>query len=430
MPVQQQGMPPPSRVERFMAIVRWRMVLAVALLAVWAWWPRLVHSKEVAHAHGAAQLYVCPMHPQIVADQPGKCPICQMDLVRFERKNQPEEVDPDTPKGTQPLQLTLDRVQAIGVRTAVALSQPVSPTLAVTGLVQASETGRSEVHVRAPSFVEKVLVEETGVFVHKGEALALIYSPEIIAMQGEVLAAGQWSDKTARAAVKQRLALYGLTDGEMDALFREGRPRRLLTLRAPQDGVVATRAAVPGGYAMPDVALYTLQDLSTLWLEVAIPQAQLPQLRPGLVAMAQWEGLAQAVPAVLDRVLPQIDAERRTGRVRFLLQSPPKTLLPGAWLQVALPTEPAHDAILVPRDAVIDTGHEQYVFRVADGGWYLPTKVEVGALYGEQLEIRTGLSAGDKVVATGGFLIDAESRVQASVRALSESTTPARGGQP
>lgn len=426
----QERMPSPSRAERFMAVLRWLMVVAVALLAVWSWWPRLVHSKEVAHAHGAAQLYVCPMHPQIVADQPGKCPICQMDLVPFDRKSQPQEVEADTPKGTQPLQLTLDRVQAIGVRTAVALSQAVSPTLSVTGLVQAPETGRSEVHVRAPSFVEKVLVEETGVFVHKGEALALIYSPEIIAMQGEVLAAGQWADKTSRAAVKQRLALYGLSEGEMEALFREGKPRRLLTLRAPRDGVVMTRAAVPGGYAMPDVALYELQDLSTLWLEVAVPQAELEHLLPGLVAVARLDGLAEPVNLTLDRILPQIDAERRTGRVRFLVKSPPKTLLPGAWLQVALPIAPAHDAILVPRDAVIDTGHEQYVFVAADGGWYLPTKVEVGALYGENTEIRAGIEAGDKVVATAAFLIDAESRVQASVRALSQATTPSSGGAP
>jgi Cu(I)/Ag(I) efflux system membrane fusion protein len=266
--------------------------------------------------------------------------------------------------------------------------------------------------------------------VHKGDALALIYSPEIIAVQGEVLAAGQWADKSARAAVRQRLSLYGLNDAEMDALFREGKPRRLLTLRAPQDGVVLARAAVPGGYAMPDVALYELQDLTTLWLEVAVPQTLLPRLQAGCTALARLEGQAQPVTAQFDRVLPQIDAERRTARVRFVIMTPPQSLLPGAWLQVALPVEVTHDAVLVPRDAVLDTGHEQYVFVAADGGWFLPTKVQVGDLYGENLEIREGLSAGDKVVATAAFLIDAESRVQASVRALSGSAAPSSGGQP
>jgi Cu(I)/Ag(I) efflux system membrane fusion protein len=192
------------------------------------------------------------------------------------------------------------------------------------------------------------------------------------------------------------------------------------------------RAAVPGGYAMPDVALYELQDLATLWLEVAVPPALLAHLQPGLMADASVEGVAEPVRAVLDRVLPQLDAERLTGRVRFLLKMPPATVRPGAWLQVALPTGPAHDAILVPRDALIDTGHEQYVFLAADGGWYLPTKVEVGALYGENVEIREGVSAGDKVVATAAFLIDAESRVQASVRAMSQASTATvhDGGQP
>lgn len=432
MSLQNKGTPPPSRAERFMAGLRWLLVLAVGALALWAWWPRLVHSREIAHAHAPTQQYVCPMHPQIVADQPGQCPICQMDLVPFERNSHREahETLAETPSGTQALQLALDRVQAIGVRTAVALSHAVSPTVAMTGLVQAAEGGRSEVHVRAPSFIEKVLVTETGVEVHKGDALALIYSPEIIAMQGEVLAAGQWADKNARAAVRQRLSLYGLNDVEMDALFREGKPRRLLTLRAPQDGVVMARAAVPGGYAMPDVPLYELQDFSMLWLELAVPQSLLPKLTPGCTALARLEGQAQPVPAQFDRVLPQLDAERRTARVRFVLSAPPKTLLPGAWLQVSLPLDPPHDAILVPRDAVLDTGHEQYVFLVADGGWYLPTKVEVGALYGENLEIRTGLNAGDKVVATAAFLIDAESRVQASVRALSEAATATDGGRP
>lgn len=414
-----------------MAGLRWLMVAAVALLAVWSWWPRLVQSKESAHGHvhAAAQQYVCPMHPQIVADQPGTCPICQMDLVPFDRKSAQEEPSEDAPQGTQPLKLALDRVQAIGVRTATALSQPVTPTLQVTGLVQAPENGRSEVHVRAPSFIEKVLVQETGVAVHKGDPLALVYSPEIIAMQGEVLAAGQWADKTARAAVKQRLALYGLSDGEAEALFREGKPRRLLTLRAPQDGVVMARAAVPGGYAMPDLALFELQDLTRLWLEVAVPLDQLANLQPGLVARIVSDTPGPALTATLERVLPQIDAERRTGRARFLLSASAPTVRPGAWLQVAMPVGTAHDAILVPRDAVIDTGHEQYVFIAADG-WYLPTKVKLGALYGEQMEIVEGVSIGDQVVATGAFLIDAESRVQASVRALSAAASPTAGGTP
>ncbi len=413
-----------------MAVVRWLLVAAVAVLAAWAWWPRLVHSHEAAPPTGARQQYVCPMHPQIVADRPGQCPICQMDLVVYDRKSPRAEPLDNTPPETEPVQLALDRVQAIGVRTAVALSRAVTPTLQVTAVAQAPEAGRSEVHVRAPSFIEQVLVAETGQFVRKGEPLALVYSPEIIAMQGEVLAAGQWADRTARAAVRQRLALYGLSDAEMDALFREGKPRRLLTLRAPQDGVVVARVAVPGGYAMPDVALYVLQDLRTLWLELAVPQALAPQLPPGLVVNAQLDGVTSPVVAVLDRVLPEIDAERRTARVRFRVATPPPALLPGAWLRVGLPSGPPHAAVLVPRDAVIDTGHAQYVYLAVAGGWYLPRTVEVGELYGESREIRSGVSVGEMVVASGAFLIDAESRMQASVRALSAATTPSSGGQP
>ena len=413
-----------------MSILRWLMVVAVAVLAAWAWWPRIVHSREVVHAHAAVKQYVCPMHPQIVADQAGTCPICQMDLVVYDRHSEAQDEPTDTPRGTQALQLSLDRVQTIGVRTAVAESVTVTPTMEATGIVQAAEPGRSEVHVRAPSFIEKVLVQETGVLVHKGDALALIYSPDIIAMQGEVLAAGQWADKNARAAVKQRLGLYGLSDGEMDALFREGRPRRLLTLRAPQDGVVMTRAAVPGGYAMPDVALFELQDLSQLWLEVAVPPAAVGSLGTSMPAVARLDGVEAPIPLKFDRILPQVDAERRTARARYLVVAPPQSVQPGAWLQVTLATGAQHEAVLVPRDAVIDTGHEQYVFIAAEGGWYLPTKVTLGAVYGERQEIVEGVSAGDKVVATAAFLIDAESRVQASVRALSAPATATEGGKP
>jgi Cu(I)/Ag(I) efflux system membrane fusion protein len=362
-----------------------------------------------------------------------------MDLVLFDRHSPSDDEPADTPEGTQALQLALDRVQSIGVRTAVAESVAVTPTVQATGIVQAAESGRSEVHARAPSFIEKVLVQETGAVVHKGEALALIYSPEIIAMQGEVLAAGQWSDKTSRAAVKQRLALYGLSESEMEALFREGKPRRLLTLRAPQDGVVMARAAVSGGYAMPEVALYELQDLSQLWLEVAVPLAAVAELSRTAVVTAQLPHQAP-LPVHFDRVLPQVDAERRTARVRYTFAAPrdgqpagtsglPLAVQPGAWLPVTLPVGVAHDAILVPRDAVMDTGHEHYVFVVSDG-WYLPTKVKLGALYGERQEILEGVDAGAVVVATGAFLIDAESRVQASVRALSAPATATERGQP
>jgi Cu(I)/Ag(I) efflux system membrane fusion protein len=486
-----EGEEAPPRGVAIMAVIRWLILLGVALTAGAAWWSYAHADPSLAHA----PRYQCPMHPQITSSDPGECPICHMDLEPIDASRthnhadhdaptaaapaplptvyrcpmhadqqslspgtcaickmdlEPVTTDPPTvyrcpmhadqqslspgtcaickmdleplaaaappPPGTAPLQLGLDRLQAIGVRTAPVVALDRSPTLRAPASLQLAERGAAEVHVRAAGFLEKIHVSETGVRVHKGQHLADLYSPEIYQAQTELLAARGWSQGAggnALAAARQRLELLGMHGPAIDRVLRSGKPTRTVELEAPAAGVIVGLGAVLGAYATPETTLYRIRDRDTLYVIAEVPAGRGEHIAPGTKARLTIPTRPDFSRDLdVDLVYPELDREARSFRVRLTIDDP--SLRAGEYGLVDFALPPRH-VLAVPRDALVATGSDTHVFVDHGGGRLEPRRVTVGEPFDEQVEIRSGLTADERVVAGATFLVDAESRLRAAL---------------
>jgi Cu(I)/Ag(I) efflux system membrane fusion protein len=327
-----------------------------------------------------------------------------------------------TPPGTVPIQLALDRLQSIGVRTAVATEKSTEPTLRVTAVVAAPEDGAAEVHVRSAGFVERVAVTQTGTTVQSGQVLVAIYSPELYQAQTELLAARQWptADAAARPATSawQKLRLLGMTEGDIARMVDRGEPTRAVPIYAPESGVVARKNVVLGSYVTPETTLFEIQDLSHVWVVADVFQRDRASLSVGMQGRFRSSRDPDTeVAGKLDLIYPTVDAEARTTRARMRLSNADLRLSPGEYGTVEFRLTKRR-LLVVPRSAVIDTGLAAYVYVVEGEGRFSPRSVSVVESEGEDVAIAAGVEAGDRVVSSATFLIDSESRLQASARSL------------
>ena len=437
--------PPPG--VRIMALIRWSFLVIAALVALASWWSYARADRVGGAPRASAQLapkYHCPMHPQIVSDQPGECPICHMNLELISKgPATPEAVSATppsspgavldggaiTPPGTTAIKLTLDRIQSIGVRTAVATEQPITSTLRVTAVVAPTDQGNAEVHVRSAGFVEKIGVNETGVHVARGQLLIAVYSPEVYQAESELLTASKWTGDAgvrSTAAARRKLDLLGMSAGDIERVVTSGEAIRALPVYAPTAGTVMKKSVVLGSYVTPELALYEIEDLSHVYVIADVFQQDVAALHVGAAGSFRPAQGSEPIEARVDLVYPTVDRDARTTRVRMSVKNERGALRPGQYGSVEFAASAARKAITVPRDAVVETGRSTYVFVVEDVGKFTPRSVTLGGESGNDVIVASGLGAGERVVSGATFLIDSESRLQAS--ASEASPVPRAGG--
>lgn len=430
--------PVSARALRVMALVRWgllALVTALAATTVWTYWG----PHEEPHLDHATELYYCPMHPQIRSPRPGQCPICNMNLepVPDERQAGPAaEAAPTAQAQGSAITLSAEKQQAIGLVTAPVELATLGERLRVPGVISAPETGLAQVRVRAPGFVESVTVRQTGASVRRGQPLAQVYSPEIYRAQEELLAASRWSAASQTpgaaselsAAARRSLELLGVSDLEIEEILRTGRPIRALPVRAPINGVVTRFAAILGSRADPDMVLYEIADLSTVWIIASVHEHETAALRRGMAARFTAADGGAAHPGRIELIEPMLDEATRVVRVRVAVANRGGALRPGQVGEVELEL-PAAPGLFVPRDAVIRTGEQDYVYLASGADRFEPRRVTTGATRDGQVQIREGLAQGQRVVTRGGFLLDSESRLQTSLAAApaAKGAAPAPG---
>jgi Cu(I)/Ag(I) efflux system membrane fusion protein len=316
------------------------------------------------------------------------------------------------------IQLRLDRVQAINVRTRKARALPGHGKLSVPAVVEAQERGRAEVHVRSAGFVERIAVREVGARVKAGQELLSLYSPEIYQAQAELVAlakVGGVSDPGVERA-KKRLELLGVSGATADKIVASGTANRTVPVSAPISGYVARVGAVLGSFVNPDTALYEIVDPSRVYVVASVPESRAREVKLGQEArFSSSDQQLSGVSAKVDLIYPELDRAARAVKVRFSLDNPEGRILPGQFgsVQLSLPAEPS---VAVPRDAVIDTGRAAYVFVDEGAGRFRAVPVETGAvLPDDEIEIRRGLADQESVVSGAAFLLDSESRLRAAV---------------
>jgi Cu(I)/Ag(I) efflux system membrane fusion protein len=351
-----------------------------------------------------------PMYPQQKFDKPGKSPFMDMQLV-------PKYADEDaTDPGTVSISPTV--AQNLGVRTAKAERGSLEMRLQAVGSVAYNERGVVQLQARASGFVERLHARAPLDPVKRGAGLVEILYPEWAGAQEEYLLLRPGGGELA-AAARQRLALLGMSEADIAAMEREGKPRPRVTLRSPIDGVIAELGVREGMTVAPGSLLFRLVDLSTVWVNAEVPEAQATHVRPGAAVRARVTAYGEEVfEGRVGAILPEVNAATRTLRARIELANRGGRLKPGMYATLEFIAPQGKEAVLVPSEALIRTGTRDVVIVALGDGRFRAAQVEVGAEGGGRSEIRSGIAAGDSVVLSGQFLIDSEASLTATVSRL------------
>lgn len=386
-------------------------------------------------------MFQCPMHPQIMQDHPGDCPICGMALVPMDGSvHGGPALDSHATVAIDP-----ERQQLIGLRTAAVAEGPVGGELRTSGRVAVDETRVRKVNVKVDGYVERLFVDFVGKPVVKGQTLFTIYSPELLAAQNEYLLALrtrkslegspelQRSGEELVASARRRLALWDIPASSLDALERTGQPVKALAIPSPVSGVVTAKTVVEGSRISSADTPFEITDLSHVWVLVDVYESELGRVRVGTPAELRVGAAPgrsfQGRVAFLD---PALDPRTRTAKARLEFPNAGGLLKPEMFGEVVLRSQ-ARRGLVIPLDAVLDAGATKVVFVALGDGKFEPREVATGLASGETVEINSGLAAGESVVVRAAFLVDSESRLKAAVAqmgAKGRGNPSAKAGDP
>ena len=337
-----------------------------------------------------------------------------------------------------PVQLTPERMQSIGVQTGVVEYKQLSDDIRATGTVDINERLLSYVQVRFSGYIRKVFANATYQYVRKGEPLFTIYSPDLVATQEEYLLARQNQTTmsastvdgvadgaaTLSSAAEQRLQQWDIPESEIAKLKETGKPVTDLTINSPVEGYITERNALPNMYAEPSTRLYTVADLSRVWVYAQVFQDDIGRIKPGDTAQITVDSYpGRTFFGQIEEILPQVDMATRTVRVRLAMANPGLKLKPGMFVNVDLKTNLGRQ-LIVPASAVFQSGTRQLVFVNHGNGSLEPKEITAGPRVGDDFVVLKGLKAHDSIVTSASFLIDSESQLQAAAGSF---VTPSPG---
>jgi Cu(I)/Ag(I) efflux system membrane fusion protein len=404
------------------------LIAAAAVLVATGWglgrWQ--THPADSAQAAAAAAssaerkvlYWHDPMVPGQKFDKPGKSPFMDMQLV-------PRYADEEAAENSATLGVSTQAQQALGVRLAEATLRPVGAAVELPATVQLNERDIAIVQARTAGFVERVHARAPGDVVAAGAPLVDLLNPEWLGAQQEYLAVKATGDTTLAHAARQRLLLLGMTPALLDSVDAQGKAIGVQTVSTPIGGLIAELMVRQGMTVAPGMSLARINGLGTVWVEAALPESQAAAVLTGQAAVARFAALpGQVISGRVTALLPEANRETRTLRLRVELPNPGLRLRAGMAAQISLRAAP-RQALVVPAEAVIRTGRRALVYLAEAGGRFRPVEVQTGEQIDDWLVITSGLSAGQKVVASGQFLMDSEASLQGVLARAAEA--PASG---
>jgi membrane fusion protein, copper/silver efflux system len=413
-----------------------------------------------------------PMHPQYTSDKPGKAPDCGMDLVpvyadeakpaakagerrvlywqdpmnpqnHYDKAGKapdgmdlaPVYAEEKIDEGSLPegaFKVTPDKQQLIGVQYAEVGLQSLTKTIRAVATLTYDETKIARVHAKIEGWIDKVFVDFTGQLVKKGQPLLSIYSPELVSTQDEYLLALRARDKLGSssykevvdgagsllAAARKRLELWDVSDEQIAEVEKTRAPIKDLTLYSPVNGFVTARNSYEKQRITLETELYAIADLSTVWAIADFYEYEARDVRIGqgvVLTVASFPG--RTFRSKVTYIYPQLDSSTRTLRVRVELPNPDFNLKPDMYANAELKIDYGR-RLAIPQEGVLDSGAEQLVFVALDGGYFEPRKVQLGDKVDNQVIILSGLKAGERIVTSGNFLIDSESKLKSAASGM------------
>jgi len=429
-------------------------------------------AADAGAAQGAKTLYTCGMHPNVIQDKPGNCPICGMKLTPIKRPTGgaaaatgsgerkikyykstmiPGEVREtpgkdsmgmdmmpvyeDEAAAAEAATISIDPVtiQNMGIRTDIVTNGPLRRVVRTVGTIDYNEPALTDVTTKFKGWIEKLYVDATGQLVMKGDPLFEIYSPELYSAQTEYLLAvggAPATDVPGRDALLQsarlKLKFFDISDEQIAALEKTRQPKKTLRIVAPQDGFVIKKMVVEGQMVDSGMMIYRLADLGLVWVYAEVYEQDLPFIQLGQEALVTLSYLTdRQFRGRVTYVYPTVDEKTRTARVRMEFHNPGYLLKPGMFASVELRAELEPLALLVPNMAVLRSGEKNTVFVALDGGKFDPRTVKLGPrAEGDMYQVLSGLKDGERVVTSGQFMLDSESQLREAIQKMLHPKKP------
>lgn len=354
-----------------------------------------------------------PMVPGPRFDKPGKSPFMDMDLV-------PVYADEGSDDGSVSISPRIQ--QNLGIRTAEVTKGSLAPVVEAVGSVAYNERDVALVQARSNGFVERLHVRATLDPVKKGQPLAELYVPEWVAAQEDYLYVKRMEDSVLLDAARQRMRLAGMTEDQIRRVAKSGKVQARITVNAPIAGVVDELNVREGTTVMSGMPMFRINGLDPIWVHAEVPENLASHVQPGSTVEARTPSFPETTfKGKVSAILPEVNAATRTIKARIELANPGGRLVPGMFATVNFTPAAREDILTVPTEAIIETGKRSIVMVSEGEGKFAPVDVETGIEVDGRTEIRKGLQAGQKVVASGQFLIDSESSLRGSIARMTEA---------
>jgi len=366
------------------------------------------------------------MHPSVVSEGPGSCPVCGMGLV-------PVYEDELSGESGGTVQIDPVTIQNIGVKPARVERRSLRRTVRTVGRVDYDETRMTDVNAKIAGWVEKLYVNYTGQEVSKGQRLLEIYSPELVAAQEEYLTALDYQRRLQNSAggevaqgardllgsARQRLRYWDISDEQIESLKVSGEVRRTMTLHSPQEGIVVHKAVFEGAHISPGQHLYRIAELSRVWVYADIYEYELPWIQVGQEAEVELSYLpGRTFNGRVTYIFPFLESKTRTLRVRMSFDNADGKLKPEMYANVEIQAPVAEKAVVVPVQAIIHSGERRLAVVSLGEGRFQSREIEIGVEANGFYQVINGLREGDRIVTSSQFLIDSESNLKAAVGAM------------
>ena len=395
-----------------------KIIIALMLLAAWSGAPAFAQTNAHHHADSTPEKtwYTCGMHPQVIQDHPGDCPICGMKLTPILK----------SAGGAGAINIDSATVQKMNLRTDAVVRGALRRTIRTFGAIDFDETHLAEVTTKFGGWVEKLYADTTGQMVHRGDPLFELYSPEFYKGQVDFIAAETsaasmpGSYGVLKRAARANLVALGVPAEQVAEIEKTRHFTTNFTVVAPQDGFIIEKTILSGQKVEAGMKLYRIADLGLVWVQAQIYEQDLPFVTLGQEAEVSLSYMPdRKFRGRVTYIYPTVDEKTRTARIRMEFHNPGYLLKPGMFATVELKARLVSDAVLVPDSAVLRSGEKNTVFVALDGGKFDPRAVTLGPRgEGNVYQVLSGLNEGERVVTSGQFMLDSESQLREAIQKM------------